>query len=161
MEPTIRRIKTTQYFKNPETKQIYSLYEVRVTMPNQRPKYFPSEEHAAAFVEKRPVDHASLLSEYPDESLREYVKKINAQQNKQQTDNENESIKEVNFVLASYGARKVQIVKLIREVTGMNLRECKEMVDSVPSVVKEQISMEDAEELKRRFEDAGASVEIK
>jgi large subunit ribosomal protein L7/L12 len=157
--PTIKRIKTTQYFKNPDTKQIYSLYQVRVDSPYWRPKYFQSEEHANAFLEARPINRENLLAEFPDESLRKYVERIHKESD--QPEKKTEGPKEVNVMLTAYGARKVQVVKAIREITGLNLRESKAIVDNVPSVVKEQISEEDAAEIKRLLEAAGASVEFK
>jgi large subunit ribosomal protein L7/L12 len=66
-----------------------------------------------------------------------------------------------DVVLKSAGANKLQIVKLVKELTGLGLKEAKEMVDGAPSVVKEGIAKADAEGLKKQLEEAGAEVELK
>ena len=64
-------------------------------------------------------------------------------------------------VLADFGAKKLDVIKVIREITGLGLKEAKEFVESVPKPVKENISKEDAEAIKTKLEEAGAKVEIK
>ena len=59
------------------------------------------------------------------------------------------------------GANKLQVVKLVKELTGLGLKEAKEMVDGAPSVVKEGLAKADAEGLKKQLEEAGAEVELK
>ena len=59
------------------------------------------------------------------------------------------------------GAEKIKVIKVVREVTGLGLKEAKEVVDGAPKPVKEGISKEDAEALKAKFEEVGAKVEIK
>ncbi|MCH5220457.1 MAG: 50S ribosomal protein L7/L12, partial [Muribaculaceae bacterium] len=66
-----------------------------------------------------------------------------------------------DVVLKSAGAAKLQVVKLVKELTGLGLKEAKEMVDNVPSVVKEGLAKADAEGLKKQLEEAGAEVELK
>ena len=66
-----------------------------------------------------------------------------------------------NVVLKEAGQQKIQVIKLIREVTGKGLKEAKDLVDAAPSVVKEGIKKEEAEELKKRLEEAGGVVELK
>jgi large subunit ribosomal protein L7/L12 len=66
-----------------------------------------------------------------------------------------------DVVLKSAGANKLQVVKLVKELTGLGLKEAKEMVDGAPSVVKEGLSKADAEGLKKQLEEAGAEVELK
>ena len=68
---------------------------------------------------------------------------------------------EFDVVLTSAGAAKLGVVKLVKEITGLGLKEAKEKVDSVPSVIKEAASKDEAEELKKKLEEAGASVELK
>jgi large subunit ribosomal protein L7/L12 len=68
---------------------------------------------------------------------------------------------EFDVVLTSAGQKKVAVIKVVREVTGLGLKEAKELVDNAPKAVKEKISKEDAEALKAKLEEAGASVEIK
>ena len=68
---------------------------------------------------------------------------------------------EFDLVLASAGDKKVNVIKAVRAITGLGLKEAKEMVDGAPSTVKEGVSKEDAEEAKKQLEEAGASVELK
>lgn len=68
---------------------------------------------------------------------------------------------EFTVVLAEFGSNKVAVIKAVREITGLGLKEAKDMVDSAPKPVKEGISKADAEEAKKKLEDAGAKVEIK
>ncbi|NLY88499.1 MAG: 50S ribosomal protein L7/L12 [Firmicutes bacterium] len=68
---------------------------------------------------------------------------------------------EFDVVLASAGASKIQVIKVVREVTGLGLKEAKELVDSAPKPVKEGLSKADAEALKAKLEEAGATVELK
>ena len=67
---------------------------------------------------------------------------------------------EFDVVLANAGASKVGVIKAVREVTGLGLKEAKELVDNAPKTVKEGVSKEEAEELKAKFEEAGATVEL-
>ena len=64
-------------------------------------------------------------------------------------------------MLKAAGANKLQVVKLVNELTGLGLKEAKEMVDGAPSVVKEGIAKADAESLKKQLEEVGAEVELK
>ena len=68
---------------------------------------------------------------------------------------------EFDVVLANAGASKVGVIKAVREVTGLGLKEAKELVDGTPAKIKEKVSPEEAEELKAKLEEAGASVEVK
>ena len=68
---------------------------------------------------------------------------------------------EFEVVLTSFGEKKVNAIKVVRSVTGLGLKEAKELVDSVPSTVKEGASKDDAEDIKKQLEEAGASVELK
>ena len=68
---------------------------------------------------------------------------------------------EVSVILKSAGASKLNVIKLVREVTGLGLKEAKEAVDNAPKVVKEGASKEEAEEIKAKFEAEGAKVTIK
>ena len=63
--------------------------------------------------------------------------------------------------LKSAGAQKIQVIKEVRTITGLGLKEAKDLVDGAPSAVKEKISKEEAEKIKKQLEDAGAEVEIK
>ena len=68
---------------------------------------------------------------------------------------------EVNVILASAGANKIPVLKLVREITGLGLKEAKALVDEAPKPVKEGIAKAEAEEMKKKLEDAGATVELK
>ena len=68
---------------------------------------------------------------------------------------------EFDVVLASFGAKKLDVIKVVREITGLGLKEAKEMVEGAPKALKEGASKEDAEAIKAKLEAAGATVEIK
>ena len=74
---------------------------------------------------------------------------------------EEEKSNEVNLVLVSAGAGKIGVIKLVREVTGLGLKEAKDLVDNAPKAIKEKITPEEAEAIKAKFVEAGAEVEIK
>ena len=66
-----------------------------------------------------------------------------------------------DVVMTSFGSNKINVIKVIREITGLGLKEAKDMVEGVPSTVKEGIAKEDADSVKKKLEEAGATVEIK
>ena len=68
---------------------------------------------------------------------------------------------EFNVVLTSSGDKKVNVIKVVRELTGLGLKEAKAMVDEAPSTVKEAVSKAEAEDVKKKLEEAGATVELK
>ncbi|CAG9182581.1 50S ribosomal protein L7/L12 [Cupriavidus respiraculi] len=68
---------------------------------------------------------------------------------------------EFNVVLAEVGANKVGVIKAVREITGLGLKEAKDLVDGAPKAVKEGVDKAAAEEAKKKLEDAGAKVEVK
>ncbi|MGF3066423.1 50S ribosomal protein L7/L12 [Facklamia sp. P13055] len=68
---------------------------------------------------------------------------------------------EFDVVLTSAGDAKIKVIKVVREATGLGLKEAKELVDNAPKAIKEGISKEDAEELKAKIEEVGGSVEVK
>ncbi|MGI5895969.1 MAG: 50S ribosomal protein L7/L12 [Oscillospiraceae bacterium] len=68
---------------------------------------------------------------------------------------------EFDVVLAEAGASKMGVIKLVKEITGLGLKEAKEMVDNAPKTIKEAASKADAEDIKKKLEDAGAKVELK
>lgn len=67
---------------------------------------------------------------------------------------------EFDVILASAGEKKINVIKVVRELTGLGLKEAKELVDNAPKPIKEGVSKEQAEELKAKLEEAGAAVEI-
>jgi large subunit ribosomal protein L7/L12 len=68
---------------------------------------------------------------------------------------------EFDVILAGAGDKKIQVIKVVRAITGLGLKEAKDLVDGAPKPVKEKISKEEAEELKKQLEEVGATVEIK
>ena len=68
---------------------------------------------------------------------------------------------EFDVVLTSFGASKVPVIKAVREITGLGLKEAKDLVESAPASVKEGVANDEAEELKKKLEEVGATVEIK
>src|SRR6185369_488696 len=68
---------------------------------------------------------------------------------------------EFNVVLVAAGANKINVIKAVREVTSLGLKEAKDLVDGAPKAVKEGVSKEEAETIKKKFVDAGATVEVK
>ena len=65
------------------------------------------------------------------------------------------------MVLAEVGANKINVIKVVRELTGLGLKEAKDLVDGAPKAVKEAVSKDDAEAMKKKLEEAGAKVELK
>ncbi|MCD7780289.1 MAG: 50S ribosomal protein L7/L12 [Candidatus Gastranaerophilales bacterium] len=72
-----------------------------------------------------------------------------------------EEVSEVSVILASAGANKIAVLKEVRTITGLGLKEAKDLVDGAPKPIKENIKKEDAEAIKKQLEAAGATVEIK
>jgi len=68
---------------------------------------------------------------------------------------------EFDVVMTDFGAEKIKVIKVVREITGLGLAEAKAKVEGVPATLKEAISKDEAEELKKKLEEAGAKVELK
>jgi large subunit ribosomal protein L7/L12 len=68
---------------------------------------------------------------------------------------------EFDVILASFGEKKINVIKEVRAITGLGLKEAKDLVEGVPNAIKEAVNKEEAEELKKKLEDAGATVEVK
>lgn len=68
---------------------------------------------------------------------------------------------EFDVILAGAGAKKIAVIKVVREITGLGLKEAKDMVEGVPKAIREGISKDDAADLKKKLEAAGAEVEVK
>jgi large subunit ribosomal protein L7/L12 len=66
-----------------------------------------------------------------------------------------------NVVLASAGSNKIQVIKVVRAITGLGLKEAKDLVESAPSTVKESVPTDEAEKIKKELEESGAKVELK
>ena len=74
---------------------------------------------------------------------------------------EEEEKTEFDVELKSYGANKIAVIKVVREITGLGLKEAKEIVDNCPKVIKEAVSKDEAEAMVTKFKDAGAEAEMK
>jgi len=74
---------------------------------------------------------------------------------------EEEEKTEFDVILKGIGPKKINVIKAVRQITGAGLKEAKAMVDNVPSTIKEAVSKDEAEEIKKKLEEAGAEVEIK
>jgi len=68
---------------------------------------------------------------------------------------------EFDVILASFGEKKINVIKEVRAITGLGLKEAKDLVDGAPKAVKEGVNKDEAEEIKKKLEDAGATVELK
>ena len=68
---------------------------------------------------------------------------------------------EFNVMLTSFGTNKIQVIKVVRAITGLGLKEAKDLVEAVPSAIKEGVSKDEAENLKRQLEESGATIELK
>ena len=68
---------------------------------------------------------------------------------------------EFNVELTEFGAKKLDVIKVVREITGLGLKEAKDLVDGAPKMVKEGVAKEEAEEMKKKLEEAGAKVALK
>ncbi len=66
-----------------------------------------------------------------------------------------------DVVLASFGSQKIQVIKVVRALTGLGLKEAKEVVEAAPKAIKEGVSKDEAEDAKKQLEEAGATIEIK
>jgi large subunit ribosomal protein L7/L12 len=67
---------------------------------------------------------------------------------------------EFDVILKSFGEKKIQVIKVVREIAGLGLKESKELVEGAPKPVKEGVSKDESEEIKKKLEDAGATVEV-
>jgi len=74
---------------------------------------------------------------------------------------EKEEQSEFDVILASAGDKKINVIKVVREITNLGLKEAKDLVDSAPKPIAEKVSKEEAETVKKKLEDAGATVELK
>lgn len=68
---------------------------------------------------------------------------------------------EFNVVMTSFGSNKIEVIKVIRAITGLGLKEAKDMVEGVPSTIKEGIAKAEADDIKKKLEEAGATVDVK
>ena len=101
------------------------------------------------------IDQASMLE------ISELVKDIEKKYNITAAAPAEEEKVEFDVVLTAIGDKKINVIKAVREVTNLGLKEAKDLVEGAPKTVKEAVSKEEAENIKKKFTDAGATVEIK
>ncbi len=68
---------------------------------------------------------------------------------------------EFNVILKSFGAKKINVIKVVRKITGLGLKEAKDLVEAAPKEIKEAVSKSESEDIKKQLEEAGATVEVK
>ncbi len=73
---------------------------------------------------------------------------------------EEDAVESYKVVITSPGQKKIQVIKVIKEITGKGLKECKELVDNLPAMIKENVGADEAASLKEKLEDAGADIEL-
>ena len=157
--PVLKKIRQANpYITDSDSGQIYGHYVVSIRWADGTRKLFNSEEEANAFLERRPVNQDNIQKEIP----LGYYEAVNRLITHKRVDNETpELAKEVSVMLMGYGESKVSVIKKIREITGLGLKESKAFVENVPARVGEPMEMEQAQELKLQLEEAGATINIK
>ncbi|WP_185860582.1 50S ribosomal protein L7/L12 [Blattabacterium cuenoti] len=101
-----------------------------------------------------------LKKEYGIEPhISDKVENTHSSQKEKTYEKEEKSI--FNIILKSSGNSKLSVVKLVKEITGKGLKEAKDLVDNIPSIIKESVNKKEAEDLKNKFEEIGAEVELK
>lgn len=160
MEVILKRIRLGRpYAVHPITKQIYGFYQVMATFPDGHKQLFDSEEHAKAFIEKRPLNQTSLQAEFPAGINEAMVNNAPTLEHQEVVESERDSY---NVVITAYADdKKIAIIKAVRELTGLGLRESKEMVTDLPKTVFEDVAKEIADNAKLVLEAAGAQIEVK
>ena len=112
-------------------------------------------------LEKFEIDLEDLDLPFTKEGMKTYREKILAEAQKLNgTDFYKEEKKEFTVQLKDAGGQKVAVIKAVKEITGLGLGEAKALVDDAPSAIKEKVSKDEAEEAKKKLEEAGASVEL-
>lgn len=159
--PKIFKIRQARpYIVHPETDQIYGHYVVRVRWADGTRKTFNSEEEANAFLEKRAVNQAAIEAEIPGGYHRamEILRSYDVQEEEEDT-----TVKDDFdvFLMSIDEARKVAIIKKIREITGEGLKESKELALKTPSRIFECFNAEAARDAKRKLEEVGGVVELR
>lgn len=155
--PTITKLRQCRpYLVHPDTKQIFGYYQVSVRWADGTRRVFGSEEEAKAYIEQRPVNQAAVEAEIP-KGFRE------AQAIRDSYLIEDEPFEEqaeFDVILTDAGDNRVAVIKQIRAITGLALKESKELAVSLPSKVKTGVMQEEAQEIKTQLEEAGAKVEV-
>jgi ribosomal protein L7/L12 len=161
MEAELKKIRVvTPYLVHPETKQIYGIYRVLASWPDGRKMLFDSEEHASAYIDNREPDSEKLEQEVP-QGFREALKLTQGSEPEEQ-ESEVQEQKEFSVFLTSVGERRVPVIKAIKEVTGLGLKESKDKLDSSKEVeIVGGLSKDAAEEIKSKLDASGAITEIR
>jgi len=107
------------------------------------------------------VSKEDILETIANMSVIDVVELIDAMEEKFGVSAAAEEKTEFDVILSSFGDKKVAVIKEVRGITGLGLKEAKDLVEGAPGKVKEGISKEDAEKLKKELEEAGASVSVK
>ena len=107
------------------------------------------------------LTNEEILNAVAEKTVLELVELISAFEEKFNVSAAAEEQSEFNFELTSFGANKVAVIKAVREVTGLGLKEAQDMVEGAPAILKEGVSKEEGEELKKKLEEAGATVTLK
>ena len=158
--PTITKLRQCRpYLVHPDTKQIFGYYQVSVRWADGTRKVFGSEEEANAYVEKRPVNQAAVAAEIPA-GFKE-AQAIRDSWLIKDEEPEDDAQVEFTVTLVDHGESKIGVIKVVRAITGLGLKESKELVTNLPSKVKENVLHEESQDIKGQLEAAGAKVEVK
>ena len=107
------------------------------------------------------VSKDEILESIANMTVMDVVELISAMEEKFGVSAAAEEQTEFDVVMTSFGANKVAVIKAVRAITGLGLKEAKDAVEGAPTTLKEGVSKEEAEEVKKQLEEAGAAVEIK
>lgn len=156
--PVITKLRQCRpYLVHPDTGQIFGYYQISVKWADGTRKVFSSKEEANAYVEKRSVNKTAIEAEVPTGFREAQAVKasflIKDEPVEEQT--------EFSVILEDNGEKRIVVIKAIRAITGLGLIESKELITTLPCVVKEDISKEEAQEIKTKLEEAGGKAEIK
>jgi len=156
--PTITKLRQCRpYLVHPDTKQIFGYYQVSVRWADGTRKVFGSEEEANAYVEQRPVNQAAIKAEIPAGFQEAQAVKESLLIEDEPFDEQSE----FDVILTDAGANRVAVIKQIRALTGLALKESKELAVNLPSKIRTGVQSEEAQEVKMQLEEAGAQVEVK
>lgn len=160
MEPSIKKIRLARpYLVNPESKEAFGFYEVMVSWPDGKRHSFPSMEHAQAHIENRKFEENNLSKEVPSG----FYEALNNQPRTsiEPTKEESSEPDSYEVFLVAIGSSKISLIKELRARIGQGLKECKALVESAPITIRENLSKDEAEQLKEALTAAGGTVEVK
>jgi large subunit ribosomal protein L7/L12 len=157
--PTLKKIRQARPYLT-GAGRMFGFYSVMVTWADGTRKKFDSKEAARAYVEQRRFDESKLASEIPSGFNAIAASKATTHPCKQLEDVVSNKT-EFDVIITAQGDKKIQVIKAIRELTGLGLKESKEMITNLPSTIKEGIAKDDAEFVKQQLTNAGATVEVR